>query len=43
MKVRMRGRDGGLVVCFINDVNYDPEKMVRIDNDKHDRRDIHDL
>lgn len=38
MKVRMKGRDGGDVVCFINPENYDPQRMEAIDTEDQFRR-----
>ena len=34
MKVRLKGKDGGDVVCRINSKNYDPERMEIAGNDK---------
>jgi len=30
MKVRMKGRDGGIVITLINPKNYDPKRMEKI-------------
>ena len=35
MKVRLKGKDGGDVVCRINNRNYDPERMEIIDEERH--------
>lgn len=29
MKVRIKGKDGGQVVCYINPENFDPERMTK--------------
>jgi len=38
MKVRIKGRDGGDVVCLISDGNFDPSSMTVIEREEHERR-----